>query len=67
MIKSHFTVEMLNCSNFYKRLGYNLECDYMLINKSMHLCVFPGNISTSVKQEVSSVSSNGPESCASAQ
>ena len=30
-------------------------------------CVSPGNISSSVKQEVSSVSSHGPESCASAQ
>ena len=33
----------------------------------LSVCVFPGNISTRVKQEVSSVSSHGPESCASAQ
>lgn len=37
------------------------------VTKGVFFGVFPGNISTGVKQEVSSVSSHGPESGASAQ
>lgn len=71
---------LFHCSDLNKGLGfdikyyslqqwvqYNMNRISCKVTYSCLLCMFPGNISTSVKQEVSSVSSHGPESCASAQ
>lgn len=53
----------------FKDCSLQLEAKYISckVTKGVLFGVFPGNISTSVKQEVSSVSSHGPESGASAQ